>query len=230
MPLTAWPTLAELESHLMGAAIPDAVVTALDLESRLEEAVETIEERSGFRPFLNATNTLSTRFYDPPQGRTLKLGNGLLGAATVTIGIAADNDGEELTAGADYWLEPVNALLDGKPYMAIRFRREQFGASQSISVRGPFGFGVSLKRDIWSACLDYATHLLCPQLGQALRAHYAQEDNAPIKRKHALVSDIEYAVSAKYADGDVSSLQNTSLENFERVLSQRKYVRRKFGE
>lgn len=230
MSLNAWPTVEELETHLTGAGLPDAVVAALDLEGRLDEAVEAIEERSGFRPFLNTASTLSTRIYDPPGGRTLKLGNGLLGAATITRGIAVGVTGVVLTAGEDYWLEPVNALADGKPYTAVRFYREQFGASQSISVRGPFGFATTLKRDIWNACLDYATHLLCPQLGQALRNYYAQPENAVIKRKHALIADIEYQASAKYADGDVSSLASSSLQNFERVLSQRKYVRRKFGE
>jgi len=159
--LTSPPDATDLEQLLTEANLLQAA-GAVALELAVPAAVETWERRSGYKPF-QAGADATVRKYNAPGGRMprhrtyfallsnlsgagsplgptgggerLKLETGMVAAPeSVTI------DDEDQLLGADYWCEPTNALADGGPYTAIRFRGPMWCQPEGIVVTARWGY------------------------------------------------------------------------------------------
>ncbi len=127
-------------------------------------AIAIWEKGTGYQPFLClGANTVRT--YDPPGpnhqrmdgfsllggSRILDLGAGAVSIQQVAIGVGVGVTGTVLTLGEDYWPQPKNATLEGRPYERIRFRSPVFGMEASVQITGQFGFSLAVPDDAFFA-------------------------------------------------------------------------------
>lgn len=151
----AYPTGYELRAFLIsnGLIAPNAN-ESLDCDSLIQAAVAQWEGDTGWYPFLGDSETISTRYYDVPDGRLLELESGLLFLSGVSIG------GSLLGIGDDsplFSLFPANT--NGKPHTAIKFEYSLCShdyPSRSIAVQGSWGYTFTLQADVKNAILSLA--------------------------------------------------------------------------
>ena len=167
MPST-FPLQADVEAYISALGVVDEdllgdTLTQLRLDVKAEAAKEEWERRTGWKPFLKDTVDVTRRF-NPPNGSDLWLSAGLLTLTSVTVGVTADDEGEEKTLDTDYFLSPSSASAESRPFEWISFSGYQSGAARSIVVVGRWGYSDSLPYDAWEAVRQYAAFLCYPEL------------------------------------------------------------------
>lgn len=192
----AWPASSDVLAFLTSTGLfapalaSGGLATALaDLSDQalmeIDVAVQTVQEWTGWIPFLAAEQT---RTFDPPgpeKGPALYLSGlsnmggdnrlflrcGLISltdghgaaAATITTCLTADNRvGRTLTLGRDFWLMPGSSPQYNRPYTMIKFRTVQYGEPQSIAVTGLWGFAQALPSPVWRSAVKLAAAALAP--------------------------------------------------------------------
>lgn len=125
----AYPTGTELADFLVGRGILTAVPGDLDdLNTCMLDVVQQWEKDTGWIPFLSPGGDI-TRTYDL-EGNLLFLECGLLTCDSLEI------DGNELTEGTNFWLQPANE--DRKT--RILFANLQASAVNGIEINGHWGY------------------------------------------------------------------------------------------
>lgn len=221
MPST-YPADSDVTSLLtsMGAQLP----SGFSVTGYAAQAVAEWERRTGYIPFLNTSGVDATRTFDPPGpnqrvmygtrlmggGMILDLKAGLYSLTSVTVGVTLDNPtGVLFTLGRDFWLEPVNADVESKPFEFIRFRVQQFGSQHSIQVIGRFGYGATIPQDAWEAIRRLGASLALKDVAEGL--------------KTGLRKASELDVSEEYDPAMVDQLGDAARCYAERIL--RSYTR-----
>jgi len=106
-----YATLAEIKAELR---IPDAQDDAL-IEQSIETASRLIDDTTG-RRFYQETGV--TRYYTARDVGALFVDD-LVSVTTLATDLGGDRTYSEVWAPADFDLEPINAALEGKPYLWI---------------------------------------------------------------------------------------------------------------
>lgn len=153
MAKVAWPLAAELTSRLSGlgiASLPTGVVA----DDMIAAAVSAFEQQTGWVPFLQTTS--GSRYLHPTFDYVLPLGCGYTAISAVKTGYSPSDAGTTLTVNVDYWLEPLSARDENKPYTQIRFNTRQAGQPRSIVVTGTRGYNDTIPEDAWQAVMAYA--------------------------------------------------------------------------
>jgi hypothetical protein len=178
MPKLAYPDSHDCERvlrslGLFDADALDAAILDLDLETAASAASRQWEEETGWIPFL-ADAAAVTRFFDPqgpnrqPQvvgGRyVMELGTGLVTLTSVTNGIGPTSVGTLQTLDTDFWLSPYNADELGRPWTALEWLVQQWGARRSIKIIGRFGYSTTVPDDAWLAIAHRAASIALPEI------------------------------------------------------------------
>lgn len=111
------------------------------LESSITAASRAIDESTG-RRFYAATET---RVYQAGSLSCLLLPDDLLSVTTLKIDTDGDRTFETTLATTDYYLLPLNAVADGRPYTEIAIDRINgaytfSGWPQGVQIAGSFGY------------------------------------------------------------------------------------------
>jgi hypothetical protein len=144
MSRAAWPTGTALRDFLAGANIvaspPAGDALLIDYDGAADAALERFEDQTGYHPFMAAAAD-ATLYYTPDRTDVLDLEGGVAAALTsLTVGYSPTSTGTALTVNEDYWLMPLNAIVEGRAANYIRFGAVQHGLPRSIVVVGKFGF------------------------------------------------------------------------------------------
>lgn len=130
----------------------------LDVQLAILSTRDSIEDHTGRR--FRTTTSDEVRYFDPESwgsGRYVDgefvgyYSNAYLNVgdliSVTSIEVDTDGDGtyeESWVAGTDYWLEPYNAVLDGRPYDRITLRgaagRSFPGYAHSVKITGKWGW------------------------------------------------------------------------------------------
>lgn len=195
----------------------------------IEGASRWIEKETGRRFYAVA----ETRYYTAPQYTSYAIpsdsserpGGGAQGIAIddlivptvddelVYPTLATDEDGDRVfettwTYGTDFWLEPFNAAVDGKPYRQIvrngtsgRFFFPQYRGA--ISVTGSFGYASTTPGAIRELCLEVAELLARPVLDMTIPGTntYKLGDELTVTMASQLLTDWAQRVLIDYRDG-----------------------------
>lgn len=143
MPLTSWPSTAELDSRLSGLGVA-SFPAGLDKQRCIDAAVDMLEQVSGQKPFLIEAAAADWSF-DPSRRDEIVLNGRWPEIDSVTL------DGGTLTLGEQYWLQPY-----GGPYTSVKFLTPFTGLPQSLVVNGKQGYADEIPPTAWEAVLDYA--------------------------------------------------------------------------
>jgi hypothetical protein len=173
MPHTTYPVAADLDSLLTAAGVD---TSTLDLATAIASGISAFEHTTGRLPMLagadvndrSAALADRSRTFDPPSGadRVLDLGADLASLTTLTI------NGTAQTLGTDFWLEPANALPQGRAYRFIHFSLSRWCFSSalplpqwknSIAITGRWGFNTAIPDDAWLAMVELAALTLYEQ-------------------------------------------------------------------
>lgn len=156
-----YASIEELRARIDSTGV--ATWSAADLsnmDTALRAASRWIDERLDTRFY----TVNETRFYTPLWPDLLYVDDMAKTPDSVTL---YDRDGmitAVLAQGDDYDMEPANALVKGRPYRQIRIRpgcdyRFTPGASNSVGVRGDFGYSAEPPGPIRQAALLLAHRL-----------------------------------------------------------------------
>jgi len=136
---------------------------SIDLDSFVRSSVSEVQSRSG-RIFIAVS---ATRSYDVPTGPhgIIDLGADLCsGGSAPTILL----NGVSQEVGTQVFLDPVNADVDGVPWVRIDIPVlcYAFGIypRRCVSVSGLWGYSVSVPDDVWAGVVCHAAHLAVPTL------------------------------------------------------------------
>lgn len=208
--LTAYPTADEVADRLeaMGITVPsDAILNAI-----LNASITAWENATGYHPFLNAEETVSTRYF-PVCNRLIDFKGGIIAVPTSLTAGGYYNESGVYSGGTvqvvrrDFLLKPDNALAEGKPYNYCLipgwYDTEK---SPDVAIVAPFGYCSALPADVWEAILEEAV----------LRA--ASLDPVNVGSTMGVESVKQGPVEWKY--GSSSSSSSGSLENLMSGLSQ----------
>lgn len=213
-PLRGWPTDNDLSALLESCGVVDttgAQFQKLDLQAKIEAAIDTFEERTQWTPFL-ADGEAYTRTYDFPAGGYLNLDSGLISITSVS------SCGQPLTAGLNFVAKPDNAPQRKKPYTSLALRAGlpvgfggvASGLRRTVEVTGVWGCALSVPASVADAVLGYAAVLCVPQVA-------------------LMVSGGQYKIEdVQYASGSVSPLSSERAmwaETFNQTTSFHKRVR-----
>lgn len=157
-----YATLAEARAQL---SITDATHTTDDtvIEGIVETSSRAIDLLTGRRFYLNAND--ETRYYQSDNGSLFRCPDDI--GTITTLKTDSDNSftySDTWTVNVDYWLEPVNAVLNGRPYTKIRVHPTGNYAfpnlPKSIQIVGKFGYYVAATNPmIHVACLMLVNRL-----------------------------------------------------------------------
>lgn len=139
--MNEYVTLEELKnsSELFGLSFVD-----YDATRAIAAASRGIDEYCGRRFFSDGTETV--RYYSPVEWGYVQIDDMI---SCSSISTDQDNDGTFETAwtvNKDYFLEPLNAAADGKPYEQVRInpsgslRWPWWSWKRSVAVTGTFGW------------------------------------------------------------------------------------------
>lgn len=128
------------------------------LDNIITAASRLVDDVCG-RRFYAATET---RYYTPDDGNYLRVDD-LLSVTTLKTDEDGDRTYEVTWATTDYDLMPLNATLDGWPYMSIETTPDGDNPfpilAKSVELKGSFGFASTTPPAIQEACV-LATHRL----------------------------------------------------------------------
>ena len=117
--------------------------------------------------------TAQTRTFDPPSGPRgyVPFGADLLSTTSVILA------GQALIAGQDYFLGPINADLDGKPFGWIELANTYplpFTTQQrrSLIIAGLWGAGLTIPDDVFDAVAGYGATLAAPEVSLTISGGY----------------------------------------------------------
>lgn len=182
----AYPTAAELVTFLGG--LPDPVTVDVTTAGRhMARAVNELEQRTGYRPFLGATAVASYHF-DPPTGPSYRMS--LEGGFWTVTAVYADAYGGydgTLVDPTNYDLLPINRSLDGGPITDIQFRTYVGSQPGAIRVDGKRGYAQALPDDLFQALLERAAVYALPT---------SYEGEGPVKRRKQGEREVEYGMEA----------------------------------
>lgn len=222
MPAT-WPDDAAVEAYLTALGVIESSwginLTTL-CAGKAESARRKFETATGWLPFLAGAG-VSTRYFDPPgersnsahAGWTWLGGDRLMfskaGIATatglvVTVGVSPTDAGTALTINEQFWLEPLQAAEEGRPYTEIRFGWPQRGNPRSIKVDARWGWGTTVPQDIWDAVRSGALADALTDFAEVVRA-------APVEWKDGDVSERQ-SIEA------IQKLGESALKKFDGVI------------
>lgn len=184
MPYSAYPADTDLREYLRSLRLfdadeEDAVFGALRLDQRIREAVAEWERATGYQPFL-AAGAATERPFDPPGppssagltrggGRVLDLAAGLATFTSLVVGVTATTPaGTALTRNTDFWLYPLDAEAEGRPWDRVEFASLQTGAPNSVRITGRWGWSTTVPDDAWGAILVGGALRCANQIGLAV--------------------------------------------------------------
>ena len=113
-----YATLAEARAQVSQT---DATYTADDsaIEALVESASRAIDRLTGRRFYANSSD--ETRYYTSNDTTLFQCPDDIASVTTLATDDTGDYDySDTWTVSTDFWLEPVNAALDSKPYTQIR--------------------------------------------------------------------------------------------------------------
>lgn len=148
MPITAYPTAAELTARLedQGVRVP------VGLENFLLSTIQVFEESTGFRPFLGYGASAEDYTFDPPETNELmSLLGGFWEIESVEI------DGRAFTETTDYILRPLDAVHLGRGWDVIEFLRHPGTKRASIVINGKRGYAENLPVDAYEGIIAGAS-------------------------------------------------------------------------
>ena len=155
-------TLAEARAQ---CTITDATYTTDDtvIEGLVETSSRAIDLLTGRRFYANSSD--ETRYYQSDNGSLFKCPDDI--SSITTLKTDTDNSftySDTWSSSSDYWKEPVNAALDGKPYTQLRVHPTGSYAfpnlPKSIQIVGKFGYYVTATNPmIHVACLMLVNRL-----------------------------------------------------------------------
>lgn len=149
----AMPTGTELAAFLVARGILTEVPADVsDMDDIMLSVVAGWERDTGWKPFLSPAGEL-TRTYEL-QGNLLFLECGLITVDTLEV------DGNELTEGTDFWLQPANE--DRKT--RILFNNLQSSQPSGIEINGHWGYTYDI-----DDCPDVTRALLSKGAAEYLR-------------------------------------------------------------
>lgn len=149
---------AELTQTESGFTDDDTVI-----EKRIEMASRAIDAICGRWFYLNVSD--ETRYYSSDDPTLFRCPDDISSITTLkTDSDSSFSYGNTWTVNTDYWLEPVNAALNGKPYTKIRVHPTGSYAfpnlPKSIEIVGKFGYYVTtINPMIHGACLMLTNRL-----------------------------------------------------------------------
>jgi hypothetical protein len=163
--ITGYPSVTDVEARLtdMGITHPaDATTQAL-----INAAIRTWENKTGYHPFLNASSTLSTKYFPICNGLIDFTGPGGFFTNPTVLNVGGYWDGDAVYTGGsdivrmrDIVLKPDNALDLGRPYTyAILTGYRYWGSDDRtpyVKVTAAFGWGATLPDDVWEAIVEEA--------------------------------------------------------------------------
>jgi hypothetical protein len=181
-----YPTGDDLQVFLVGAGMlsnpPTSAQSLIDLDSAVASAVSEFETMTGFIPFLYG-GTVTTRTFRSEGNIVSFAGGGLValdsGADAIASGAA------NFTVDSNAQLMPLNAAARSKPYTYLKFispntliyspyvytlsdgvpaRGHVGGRTITVSVRGKWGYGLTVREDVWKAILYLAALQVIPSL------------------------------------------------------------------
>ena len=154
-------TVAELKAFLQAGGMISSPLTVLetllDYEGAISAATYDWETDTGFTPFLMGTAD-EVRYFDPTNSYQLNLCAGLLTLTSLEI------DGTELTENEDFYLYPLQAPLERKPFSRVQFRVFQNGLPRTIVITGRWGYQETLTDDVKQAILRRSAYHLIGQI------------------------------------------------------------------
>lgn len=176
MSRAAWPTATDIKDFLAASGViaspPTGNAILLDYDGAASDALAQFEDATGYHPF-EAAAADATRYYTPNGTDILDLRAGVAAALTsLTVGYSPTSSGTALTVNQDYWLKPINALAEGRPYNYIQFAGRQAGPERSVVIVGKFGYCANgaIPENAYRAVLRMAALTLLPQL-YAMMSH-----------------------------------------------------------
>lgn len=172
MPITG----SDVQAYMAAAGL--TLPAGIDFDEAAEEAVAWVEELSGYRPLEAGVADVSR--YDPPgpkpaPGRSvlggsqiLQFDGGYVSVDEIRIHATSDTDGDVLTLGEDYDLEPRYGPRDGACYKRVRFRYPIRGLPGSIAIEGRRGYCETLPAWLKGALIAYAAHEVATQIREGM--------------------------------------------------------------
>lgn len=165
---SAYPKAADVQFLYRTTGLIDPTIdpfTSIDWDGAIASAVAEFEGKIG-RTF---NSSVQTRIYDPPQNTKslLPLGYDLAAVTAITF------TNRTLVNGVDYYLGPVNADVDGKPWQWIEFVAlfaDPIYQRRSISITGTWGYlplaggFIQIPDDAWHAILKTAAKSIAPEI------------------------------------------------------------------
>lgn len=133
----------ELEQFKSTADLTDTNFMDIDIQYAIRSAARAVDEICG-RRFYPDTDVNQIRYYTPHRTDHIYIDD-LITLTSLQTDDGNDGTYENTWASTDYWLAPLNAAADGKPYTSIRVNPSgayQFyaGYTKSIKVTGKFGW------------------------------------------------------------------------------------------
>jgi hypothetical protein len=162
---TAYPTTDELQTFLEDQGLTAPADAQLNLH-RLR-AIEDLEVRTGYRPFLADASESEWRFDPPAFHSPLNLSGGFWAISEVRIGLTdIDTDGTLLTEETDYILLPNNHIALNRPIEEIQFVVSPGSRARSIKIKGARGFSATIPSDVYQAIIERAAALAMLEIVQ----------------------------------------------------------------
>lgn len=164
---TAWPSVVDVVSYMVGAGMVDSVLTEaqhhLDFQLAVDSAVAELEDATDYSPF-KMDETDVVRKYTPTGTKLLQFRAGLLSLTSLVVGVSSGFSGTTLTVDEDFWLGPENAAVKRMPYLWAEFRRPLHGIERSIWVTGKWGRWTSIDPRAYEAVIVKAASKLATQV------------------------------------------------------------------
>jgi hypothetical protein len=133
----------ELEQFKSTADLKNTSFLDGDISLALQAAARAVDEICSRRFYVDV-DAAQVRYYTPNRSDQLYIDD-LITLTTLKTDEGRDGTFENTWASADYWLEPLNAASDGKPYTSVRVNPEgDFlffpGYTKAVQVTGKFGW------------------------------------------------------------------------------------------